>query len=491
MKCSEFELILPDFLEGELGGCGNSEALSHIKECKKCNDMLQEIITIRRQFSNEFDYSNIEFSSRKKQIIDSVDKNKYKRKTFNLRRNVVITSVVAATVAGVILFNPYIKNHLGDKVEVQSINNIGKGKDDEDLMRSSLNIKESIYSDMRNAVDEKLNTVGDVVMKDRNNIYNKLKEIDSEWIGSIVDKGDYTVFEKGNYIFGYDKKRQKYYGFIDLSNLCKDDKEKRVFGTNDGRFVIVGSADFNTKKEDSNIYIIDLITNEMKCIENENICRLDVGIGNKADSIVLIDKNRVIEFEDLRISKEYKEYNEENMNVILNKDIKIYDWIGNLRDLCEKVYGDKFMVDDEIIYYENQKLYVRRKETLVKITKGNSEVIKDEGWKYGSYSGDNLFCSDNNESNIFNIETRIKYSYEDTKNFRVSHNGNYIIDIDGDKDWLTIKFPKETNKRPMKVIQQKYINVKSLISTDSKNRLTIILGIDKDKVFNIKTIEVK
>ena len=75
--------------------------------------------------------------------------------------------------------------------------------------------------------------------------------------------------KKGKYIFGYDKKRQKYYGFIDLSKLYKDDKEKRIFATNDGRFIIVGSDDFNAKKEDSNIYIIDLITNEMKCIENE------------------------------------------------------------------------------------------------------------------------------------------------------------------------------------------------------------------------------
>lgn len=491
MNCSEFELILPDFLEGELGGYGNSEALSHIKECKKCNEMIEEIITIRRQLSSSFDYSNVNFRSSKNQIIDSIDKNKYTRKKLNLARNVAIITSIAAMVIGVVTFSEYIKNYLIGNIRVESINNIGSRKDEKSLMKGKLNIEAGIYSDMRKAVDEKLNAIGDVVMKDRNNIYNKLKQIDSEWIGSIVDEGDFTVFQKGKYIFGYDKERQQYYGFIDLSKICKDDKEKRIFGTNDGRFIIFGSDDLNAKKEDSNIYIIDLITNEIKCIEKENISLLDVGVGNKLDSIVLIDKNRVIEFEDLRISKEYKEYKEENMNVILNKDIKIYDWIGNLRDLCEKVYGDQFMVDDEIIYYENQKLYVRRKETLVKITKGSSEVIKDQGWKYGSYNGDNLFCTDNNELSIFNIDTRIKYIYEYTKNLRVSHNGNYIVDIEGDKDWLTIKFPKETNKRPMKVIQQKYINVKSLITTDSKNRLTAILGIDKDKVFNIKTIKVE
>ena len=186
-----FELILPDFLEGELGGCGNSQALSHIKECKKCNDMLQEIITIRRQLSSSFDYSNVEFSSRKKQIIDSIDENKYRRKKFNLTRIVAIITSAAAVVIGVVTFSTYIKSYLIDNMRVEPINNIGSRKDDKSLMRGTLNIKDGIYSDMRNAVDEKLNVVGDVVMKDRNNIYNKLKDIDSEWIGSIVDEDDF------------------------------------------------------------------------------------------------------------------------------------------------------------------------------------------------------------------------------------------------------------------------------------------------------------
>lgn len=495
MKCSEFELILPDFLEGELGGCGNSEALSHIKECKKCNDMLQEIIAIRKQFNRSFDYSNIEFSSRKKEIIESIDKNKYIRKKSNLKRNVAIITSVAAMVVGVVTFSSYIKSYLIDNIQVESINDIGKGRDDNPLIRSSLNIRENIYTEMRKAVDEKLNTIGDVVIKNKNDIYEKVKSKD-EIIWSITNKDDFCVFRNDNYVFGYDKKNKKYYGFCDMNKVANSNTYKVLFGTEDGRFIFFG--DFTGTEE--GIYIVDLITDKVNYIPGKYSAN-DWTFSRKdnEDSFILISDKRAIEFKDLKKGMEYKEYNEQTIKEIFNKDITIGVWNEILTRIPKDVYSNELTKDDKIIYYKNKRLYVERKDKVMEITKNNSEVLEGILPNNTAFYENNIIACDNKSLDVINMDTKVRYAYDTSRDikdrynffFRMSYNGDFIIDLKEDKEWVEAKFPKGENREPLKLIEKKSLNQKSLVDVDNKGRVIIVSGLDKDNVFNIKMVKVK
>lgn len=494
MNCTEFEDMIPELLEGELSGEDRAKALEHVKECNGCNEMYKKLMSIREELGSELKISNVSFNSRKSNILNSIDKDKYKnRRKKQVRKNILIMTAIAATVAGVIIATPYTKMFRNNKLYGED----GKGASSRSVenvkptIEKNRNIKNDMCSNMRVAVDEKINKYGDSIIDGKDEIYNKLSSKNNKILGIVKNENDFMIIRCEEYIFGYDKGSKKFYGFNDMSKIAPKNKDisYTAAATNDGRFIVFGSTDGDEK----GVYILDLITNKVKIMENMYIDDVSIYSGLNSDLLLIVDyeNKEFFEFKDLSKSMEYTSYSKlDQWKTLLSKDVYICDWRSRksaLPIIAKDVYGDRLEKNDKILCYISGRLYINRNGKLMEITKDNIKVIDGiEASDIVHIDLYNIYLKKGQAVSLFNFQTSKVYNYKNGKEaFMGSYNGDALLSYKIGAKESVLEFINGAN--PMKIIGEP-----TLTSIDKRNRITSISDdIDKEKILDIKTIDTK
>ena len=83
MNCNIFEKELEDYVLGNISNDLKIALEKHMEGCKSCKRLYEEEIKIDRDFKMVLSIDSIEFNSSRASIINSIDKNRYSKKTSN------------------------------------------------------------------------------------------------------------------------------------------------------------------------------------------------------------------------------------------------------------------------------------------------------------------------------------------------------------------------------------------------------------------------
>jgi len=111
MNCNIFKKRLEDYVLGNISSDLKIALDKHLEECESCRSLYEEEVKIDKTFKSVLSIDGIEFNSSRANIINSIDKNRYSKKTsnkvlYNFRKykNRYLSYAAVATV--MILFIP-------------------------------------------------------------------------------------------------------------------------------------------------------------------------------------------------------------------------------------------------------------------------------------------------------------------------------------------------------------------------------------------------
>lgn len=79
MKCNEFKDNLNAYIENDISDDIRIEMANHMCECEECNKLYEEEMEINNLFKKTFEIDGIQFKSSRNEIMQKIDKNKYKK----------------------------------------------------------------------------------------------------------------------------------------------------------------------------------------------------------------------------------------------------------------------------------------------------------------------------------------------------------------------------------------------------------------------------
>ena len=83
MNCNIFKKGLEDYVLGNISNDLKIALEKHMEGCESCRRLYEEEVKIDRDFKMVLSIDGIEFNSSRASIINSIDKNRYSKKTSN------------------------------------------------------------------------------------------------------------------------------------------------------------------------------------------------------------------------------------------------------------------------------------------------------------------------------------------------------------------------------------------------------------------------
>lgn len=440
MDCKDFKEYLPEFLEEELSSHLMQYMQEHIKDCKECRIIYNKKRLAREGFKSL--NHNEEFRSQRSEIMKKIDKNKYSNTITSRMKYSIFANKKAIAMAASLVFilsiTPLVYKNLSTK-EAKSGNaafNKESAKVDEakpqmkggDMGIAAIDPNQdtsnkSSLSSKRNPVAEELNN-----LKNQNLGIGPWKVIHSS--------KDNIVFYNYSHVLAYNYSGGEggMYSAINLKNFEVGGYEGSAVAdfnvSPDGSHMIMGTSNGDEHEKNKPLYMINLLNGSSeKLFDSINMIPTRVEWSNNS-RFVLIQGEQDLLVYDTEESTQYRKKETSSDKFFIGEN---GDYISSKGELYSKAnnysktnsyninvigFGDNY-----VIQKEGSKIYVNDFKT--------KQLIKDVGAaEYLGIRDRKIILSDSKENNyVLNIDSKKIYKYSTDEIYRLSEEGNKLIDI--------------------------------------------------------------
>ncbi|GKU27395.1 hypothetical protein [Clostridium folliculivorans] len=444
MDCQKFRNSIIDMLENQVSDDEKSSLEEHMNNCTNCKDYYDKMAHIKIGLFKEIENDQIQYSSRKESIMDSIDLNKYNRKstkTINFIRinknKFLISALSIVAIITLIVLTPSFSIYKFKNNSIKANKSIAIDKKDE-AISNSYNIKSKSDALSGLIIEDEGKTASYIVKPiDAETQMSRHQEQNTTLIG--VDK-DKLVLYNGDILYASLDNKVQFYMKANEFDMSNNDK---YLLSSTKKFILLPDS------KHSNMYIVNIIKNR--------ILKINIDISGASINAVWSSNDVYL---CLQINKDIYLFNSDNEKI---------SYVGN-----ENNYSIRYVTDEGIIITSNNRLLPadRTVENIkpYKLFAYNSYIYalcydnekNTELYNY-DYSNDKLVNimnlgkreytydkSDNpflittkdksNSGVIFNINTLQSYSYNsdinisgDFKNY-ISPSGNRYISKTGTDD---------------------------------------------------------
>ncbi|QAA30885.1 DUF4652 domain-containing protein [Clostridium manihotivorum] len=167
MNCYSFKKKLDLYLEGQLQKDIKASMDKHINQCVQCRKIYEEEKEIEELLSKALSFEKIDFKSSKNEIINSIDKDKYKKGyKSNVKYHFIKNKklyVMAASFLLILIMIPFMRNYI---VGLRAENQIGKSvSNDKDINNKGKGLNSIAVED-----SSKINSSKDISYADNINL---------------------------------------------------------------------------------------------------------------------------------------------------------------------------------------------------------------------------------------------------------------------------------------------------------------------------------
>ena len=508
MNCDLFIEKLPDMIENEVSGQDRQEMFEHMKYCKCCREEFQMMMKFRENLRDGFIDKDLNYVSKKTAIINSIDKNKYKKS----KNKLIYKSIIGAIAAGVVIFvgwssiNKIFFNK--ENLQAKNVNTISASDarsfsadnnkpvlnklEVVEAKKGESNIKPQVRSvRVEDGIKDKIEKKGDSFLALKDTIFKQGKK----W--AVPPRIEYMnnevmIISVANFIGAYSFKENAYYSIIDLSALdVAGSQGSQVYSVEyiNNRTIAIGTV--GDEADNRYIYIIDLVDEKAIELKELSLNNSKLRVDSIPDSIT-IAKNDFSKI--LRLNYKEGQYSEINGNIesaynYSKWELENNDYIKNLIYKDKKLYPS-IKSDDKLIALYKDHLFVERKDGIYVISKDMDKLLVKtlgDGKEINIKDYDEkLVVEKEKETTIINKKTlgisKYKNNVNKTADVKYSDNGNYRL-VYGDK--ILAEGIDGMNKE----IKEKIENIFESKITDDGRLIYLTLDEEAGVKVNIKVLK--
>lgn len=452
MNCDLFTEKLPDVIENEVSGQERQEMFEHMKYCKCCREEFQMMMKFRENLKDDFIDKKLNYVSKKVSIINSIDKNKYKKSKNKLVYKSII-GIIAASIVLLIGWSSINKNFLNkENLQAKNVNTISASDAksfsvENSQMLNNLKIIEAKKGEntikpqartirVDDGIKNKIEKRGDSFLPLKDNILNQGKH----W--AVPPRIEYMnnevmIISVANFIGAYSFEEKAYYSIIDLSALdVAGSQGSQVYSVEyiNNRTIAIGTV--GDEADDRPIYIIDLVDEKAIALKDLSLNNSKLKVDSIPDSVT-IAKNDFSKI--LRLNYKDGQYNEISGNIesaynYSKWELENNDYIKALIYKDKKLYPSLKNDDRLIALYKNY-LFIQRKDGLYAISKDIDKLLVKMavGSKKNNIHDydEKLVIEEEKETIVINKQTLEIYKYNDNisenKEVKYSPKGKYRV----------------------------------------------------------------
>lgn len=452
MNCDLFTEKLPDVIENEVSGQERQEMFEHMKYCKCCREEFQMMMKFRENLKDGFIDKKLNYISKKVSIINSIDKNKYKKSKNKLVYKSII-GIIAASIVLLIGWSSINKNFFNkENLQAKNVNTISSSDAksfsvENSQMLNNLKIIEAKKGEntikpqtrtirVDDGIKNKMEKIGDGFLPLKDNILKQGKN----W--AVPPRIEYMnnevmIISVANFIGAYSFEEKAYYSIIDLSALdVAGSQGSQVYSVEyiNNRTIAIGTV--GDEADDRPIYIIDLVDEKAIALKDLSLNNSKLKVDSIPDSVT-IAKNDFSKI--LRLNYKDGQYNEISGNIesaynYSKWELENNDYIKALIYKDKKLYPSLKNDDRLIALYKNY-LFIQRKDGLYAISKDIDKLLVKMavGSKKNNIHDydEKLVIEEEKETIVINKQTLEIYKYNDNisenKEVKYSPKGKYRV----------------------------------------------------------------
>lgn len=322
MNCKKFKENIDYFIENDVSQKIDSEMKTHMKHCDSCRRYYEDKMRFHKILQNSFNTESIKFKSNKLNIMNAIDKNRYKNGKmlkYNLLKYKKQFISIAAVLILSILFIPFALQKLNINTSNNN-ENLQSIKQKEVIADKRASVKSSSASDNKKELKDEINK--DNLKKEFKFTKKEDKEekidFNTPWVKSpnnenelcINGRGEYSVEEAIGKICIRNLKNNKTYIYT-MSDTKSQFSPIKAFWYDDEDILVIVGLGYGTLSYGGDLYILNINTSKSKLLVSPPESERIIEAKKDKDKI----KMKVMVFKD----KEFNKYD------IVDKEIKISD----------------------------------------------------------------------------------------------------------------------------------------------------------------------
>ncbi|GFP78379.1 hypothetical protein [Clostridium fungisolvens] len=326
MDCQKFRNSVIDMLENQVSDVDKSSLEDHIRNCKDCKDYYDKMAHIKIGLFREIENDQIQYFSRKESIMNSIDLDKYNRKStktinfIRINKDKFLISVLSiAAIMTLIVLIPSFSTYKFHNNATKANKSLAIDKKDE-AISNSYNIKSKSDALTGLIIEDEDKTVNYIVkpidakteMSRHQDQNTTLIELDKDKL--VLYNGDVVYSSLENNVQFYMKANE-----FDLHN-----KNKYLLSSTKNFMLLPDS-------KHSNLYIVNIIKNR--------ILKINIDISGASINAVWSSNDVYL---CLQINKDIYLFNSDNEKI---------SYVGN-----ENNYSINYVTDEGIIITSNNRL---------------------------------------------------------------------------------------------------------------------------------------
>ncbi|SHI62942.1 Putative zinc-finger [Clostridium cavendishii DSM 21758] len=366
MKCKEVEVLLLDFIEGNIASIEKQELLKHLEVCDDCKHMYEVLKSAKQDIKAEFDSDGFEYFDNTKEIMSKVDVNRYTSNKKNILRNLkkykkTLISMAALLVIAFISISLIVKN--GNFINMGQ--SVKENKDD-------------IHSDIKNKWDVIYSDKDNIILRDFYKIkaYSKNRGV---YFSIDLKKQGLSLTTKNDLI----------------TNVSKDGKLIYIFNNSDKSSMIVDVTNSKIHKLDSKIYKeeiekldefdIEMFANSIRWSDNSRYL-----IFYNRENYILKEKDKLDRKENIYYIFDLNNLDDIKLNEIklnlTNKEMGLTEKLGKVTRITN-FNGKTVFQDKNGLLNINEYLGVNSLDkTNLHVTNNGDAVINKYIYRKGDYN---------------------------------------------------------------------------------------------------------
>lgn len=487
MDCQKFRNSIIDMLESQLSDTDKSVLEDHMNSCTNCKKYYDKMAHIKIELFKEIENDQVQYFSRKEAIMDSIDLNKYNRKSTrainfmkNNRSSFWISALSIVAIIALIVLIPYFSIYKFDINSTKANKSVALDKKSEAVINNyNLKSKSDVLTDLITEDEDKM---ANYIVKpiDAKAEMSRHQDQNTTLIGLDKDK---MVLYNGDIIYSSLENNIQFY--MKANGFDIHNKDKYLLSSTQNFMLLPDS-------KHSSLYIVNIVKNR--------ILKFNIDISGASIKAVWSSNDAYL---CLQINKDIYLFNSDNEKVsyVGNENNYLISYVTNEGVIItsnnrllpadrtiENINPYRLFAYDSYVYalcYDNEK-----NTELYKYDYSNDKLINimNLGKREYTYDkSDNPFLitiKDKSKSGvIFNINNLQSYSYngdinilDDFKNC-ISPSGNrYISKTGADKENHTFSIKTAGSKDVQEVYSDN--SIISFIDDDT------LVYCTKDEAYN-------